>query len=77
MHSLYISFLGFLGFFFLQPGELPIPRDAKENEKFGNYTFGDFISDNYLYILGILLIIALLVFYAKEKKRQDGKEKMN
>lgn len=63
-----------------QPGELPVPQKSKPNEEFGNFTFMDFVSDNWFYILAILFMVALILFYLREKKKEKEEEdraKMN
>lgn len=54
----------------LQPGELPVPRKTRKDQEFGNFTLNDFLSENWLYLTGVLFIIALLVFYLKQTKKE-------
>ncbi len=68
-----ISFLAVL-FLFLQPGELPIPKDAKPDQTFGNYSLMDFISANWFYLLAILFMVLLLLFYFWDKKKEEKKK---
>lgn len=68
----------------LQPGELPIPKDSKPYQQFGNYTFIEFIKGNWFSLSAIVLMVALLLFYfyqtkkIKEKEEKDkNKNQMN
>lgn len=59
----------------IQKGSIiPNPKDSKPNQEFGNYTFLDFISNNWFWLVSIAVLIILVVFYLKEKKRLEKKE---
>lgn len=69
-------FLHFYTFLFFQPGELPVPKDSKDNQIFGNYTFSEFIAEKWFYLLAILfMVILLLVYFREQKKDQDDPNK--
>lgn len=61
-------------FLVLQPGELPIPKDSKPNQKFGNYNLMDFITENWFFLLAILLLLFLVFLYLRDKKKEQLKE---
>lgn len=62
-------------FLLLQPGELPIPKDSKPNQKFGAYTIMDFIEDKWFYLLAILFMVFLLWFYFRDRKKEEQLKK--
>lgn len=57
-----------------QPGELPVPRKSKENQVWGNYTFMEFLEENWFYLSAIIGLVCLLVFYNIQKKKSDKEE---
>lgn len=61
-------------FLVLQPGELPIPKDSKPDQKFGNYSLMDFITENWFFLLAILLLVFLVYLYLRDKKKEEKKK---
>ncbi len=65
----------FYALIFFQQGDfIPTPKDAKPNQQFGNYSFLDFVSENWFFLAAIGLMIVLVLFYIREKKRMAKKE---
>lgn len=62
-------------FLLLQPGELPVPKDSKPNQKFGAYNIMDFIQDKWFYLLAILFMVFLLWYYFRDKKKEEQLKK--
>ncbi len=61
--------------FLVQKGYfIPNEKDAKPNQQFGNYSFIDFITENWFSLAAIALMVFFVLFYLKEKKRMAKKE---
>ncbi|HLS30541.1 MAG TPA: hypothetical protein VK021_06770 [Flavobacteriaceae bacterium] len=71
---LIVLYLRLNNFLVLQPGELPIPKDAKPDQKFGNYSLSDFISANWFFLLAILLLVFLVFLYLRDKKKEEKRK---
>lgn len=54
---------------------IPKSKDSKPNQRFGNYSFIDFITENWFSLAAVALMVFLVLFYLKEKKRMAKKEK--
>lgn len=60
-----------------QPSELPQPKPTQPDQMFGEYTLTYFIKDNWLYILGIVLILVIVLgysWYVRSKKKASKVE---
>lgn len=68
-------FTKFNKFLFLQPGELPIPKDAKPYQKYGNYSLMDFLTENWFFLLAILLLIFMVWVYLRDRKKEEKKKR--
>lgn len=77
MHLLNVILYKAAYFLFFQPGELPVPKKSKENQIFGNYTLGEFLNENWIYISGILLLIILLIIYKRHEKKEKQERENN
>lgn len=72
LSELFFKCSHFLAF---QVGELPNPVDSRPDQRWGNFGILDFLSDTWPYFIGIAIIVFLLVFSKKQKKKQDAKDK--
>lgn len=59
-------------FWFYQQGELPKPGKTEPWEKWGVYSLGDFIAENWLYLSVIVLMVVL--YLTLRKRRKSKKE---
>lgn len=67
-----------MNLFIQQPSELPQPRDARPDQRFGEFTLQHFVEDNLWYIL-ITAFIVLVVFYYSwdlRKRRRKAQEEL-
>lgn len=55
---------------------LPKDRDATSEQEWG-FTIWEFIADNWLYLLGILLILAIFFYARYNWRRRQQKNRMN
>ncbi|SKB50577.1 hypothetical protein SAMN05660776_1484 [Salegentibacter holothuriorum] len=55
---------------------LPKDRDATSEQEWG-FTIWEFIADNWLYLLGILLILAIFFYARYNWRRRQAKNRMN
>jgi hypothetical protein len=55
---------------------LPKDRDATSEQEWG-FTIWEFITDNWLYLLGILLILTIFLFARYNWRRRQQKSRMN
>lgn len=55
---------------------LPKDRDATREEEWG-FTIWEFIADNWLYLLGILLILAIFFYARYNWRRRQLKNRKN
>ncbi|GGW98480.1 MULTISPECIES: hypothetical protein [Salegentibacter] len=55
---------------------LPKDRDATSEQEWG-FTIWEFIADNWLYLMGILLILAIFLYARYNWRRRQQKSRMN
>ena len=55
---------------------LPKDRDATSEQEWG-FTIWEFIADNWLYLMGILLILAIFLYARYSWRRRQHKRRMN
>lgn len=60
-----------------QPSELPQPKATRPDQVFGDYSLEYFIEDNWLYICGVIFILAIVIgysWYSRVKRRRKQTE---
>ncbi|HET8839042.1 MAG TPA: LPXTG cell wall anchor domain-containing protein [Flavobacteriaceae bacterium] len=59
---------------FQQPSELPQPTPSPPDQQFGAYSLEYFVRENWLYLLGVLVILILVFgfWFIRSRRQKPG-----
>ncbi len=60
-------------FLAFQVGELPNPVDSRPDQRWGNFGIIDFLGETWPYFVGVAIIVFLMIFSKRQKRKQDLK----